>query len=278
MRLITGKHQGRSLFGVVRDDVVHDLSGGAWPDLATLLGAAAPDEIGAAAGAAPTVALGAVELDLPIPNPGRILCVGLNYHDHRAESAAKATSDHPTFFVRFASSLVPAGQPIVRPSASDAFDYEGELAVVIGRPCRAVSVADALEHVAGYSCFNDGSVRDYQRHSSQFTAGKNFDRSGSFGPWIVTADEFDASAAELTTVVSGDERQHAPIKDMIHSTAELVAYASIWTTLQPGDVIATGTPGGVGYARKPPALLQPGDTVDVTITGIGTLTNPVVAE
>jgi 2-keto-4-pentenoate hydratase/2-oxohepta-3-ene-1,7-dioic acid hydratase in catechol pathway len=279
MRLITGHHDGRTVFGEVRDGVVHDLGAdGRWPDLASALGATGPAELASAADAAPTVALDDVELDLPIPAPARILCVGLNYHDHRAESAAKVTSEHPTFFVRFASSLVPAGQPMVRPVASQAFDYEGELAVVIGRPCRAVSVADALDHLAGYSCFNDGSVRDYQRHSSQFTAGKNFDRSGSFGPWIVTADELDASTAELTTALNGNEVQHAPIKDMVHSTAELIAYASIWTTLQPGDVIATGTPGGVGYARTPPLLLQPGDMIEVTITGIGTLSNPIADE
>jgi 2-keto-4-pentenoate hydratase/2-oxohepta-3-ene-1,7-dioic acid hydratase in catechol pathway len=150
--------------------------------------------------------------------------------------------------------------------------------VVIGRAGRAIDVADALDHVGGYSCFQDGSVRDFQRHSSQFTAGKNFDRSGSFGPWLVTPDEIDPATAELSTTLNGQVLQQAPIKDMIHSVAELIAYASVWTTLEPGDVIATGTPGGVGYARTPPILLQPGDTVEVTITGIGTLTNPVVAE
>jgi 2-keto-4-pentenoate hydratase/2-oxohepta-3-ene-1,7-dioic acid hydratase in catechol pathway len=279
MRLVTGRTGGRTVFGPIRDGAVHDLSGaGLWADLANVLGQADLGQLATAADASPTIRLDELELDLPIPAPARILCVGLNYHDHRAESAARVTSDHPTFFVRFASSLVPAGQPIVRPSASDAFDYEGELAVIIGRPGRAIALDEALDHVGGYSCFMDGSIRDYQRHSSQFTAGKNFEQSGSFGPWIVTPEEFDAANAELTTTVDGREVQHAPIKDMIHSVAELIAYASIWTTLEPGDVIATGTPGGVGYARTPPLLLRPGDTVDVTITGIGTLTNPVVGE
>jgi 2-keto-4-pentenoate hydratase/2-oxohepta-3-ene-1,7-dioic acid hydratase in catechol pathway len=278
VRLISGHHAGRAVFGVVRNDRLHDLSGGQWAGVAEVLGSNDLAAVEAAADAAPTIALADVVLDLPVPAPARILCVGLNYHDHRAESAARVVSEHPTFFTRYVSSLVPAGEPLVRPSASDAFDYEGELAVVIGRPGRAISVGDALDHVGGYSGFQDGSIRDFQRHSSQFTAGKNFDRTGSFGPWVVTPDELDLGAAELTTTVNGQVLQHAPIKDMIHSVAELIAYASIWTTLGPGDVIATGTPGGVGYARNPPILLRPGDTVEVTITGIGTLSNPVVAE
>jgi 2-keto-4-pentenoate hydratase/2-oxohepta-3-ene-1,7-dioic acid hydratase in catechol pathway len=260
MRFITGQYAGRSLFGAVRGDSLHDLSGGLWAGVAELL-TTDPGAVADAVDRAPTVPRADITLDLPVTDPARILCVGLNYHDHRAESAAKATSEHPTFFTRYVSSLVPAGAPLVRPRASDVFDYEGELAVVIGEPGRAI-----------------GSIRDYQRHSSQFTAGKNFDRSGSFGPWIVTPDEVDLAAAELTTTVNGQEVQHAPIKDMIHSVAELIAYASIWTTLEPGDVIATGTPGGVGYARTPPLLLRPGDTVEVTITGVGTLTNPVIDE
>jgi 2-keto-4-pentenoate hydratase/2-oxohepta-3-ene-1,7-dioic acid hydratase in catechol pathway len=280
MRLITGHHGGRTVFGPIDDETLADLgAGGAWADLAELLGSEADaGTIAEASAEAPRLPLAEVELDLPIPAPRRILCVGLNYHDHRAESAAKVTSEHPTFFTRYVSSLVPHGAPLIRPRASDIFDYEGELAVVIGRPGRAISASDALDHVGGYSCFMDGSIRDYQRHSSQFTAGKNFDRSGSFGPWIVTPDELDAGRAELRTTVNGQEVQHAPIKDMIHPVAELIAYASIWTTLEPGDVIATGTPGGVGYARTPPLLLQPHDTVSVSITGVGTLTNPVADE
>lgn len=277
MRFVTGQIGSRTVFGEVRGDSLHDLSDGPWTGVRDLLAAGARD-VAAAADSAPTLPLSEVTIDLPIPDPRRILCVGLNYHDHRAESAAKVSSEHPTFFTRYVSSLVPADAPLVRPRASDVFDYEGELAVVIGRAGRAVTVTEALALVGGYACFMDGSIRDYQRHSSQFTAGKNFDRSGSFGPWIVTPDEVDLSAAELRTTVNGQEVQHAPIKDMIHSVAELIAYASIWTTLEPGDVIATGTPGGVGIARTPPLLLRPGDTVEVTITGVGTLTNPVVAE
>ena len=275
MRLITATRGGRRAFGPVVDGRLHDLTG-QWPDLQSAL-AAGVAAIEAAAVGAPSIAADDVTLDLPIPAPAKILCVGLNYQDHRAESAAPAGS-HPTIFTRYASSLVAPGQPLVRPAASDVFDYEGELAVVIGQRCRAVDVGDALHVVAGYSCFQDGSVRDYQRHSSQFIPGKNFDRSGSFGPSIITPDEFDAATATLTTTLNGQKVQHAPISDMIYSVAELIAYCSIWTTLEPGDVIATGTPGGVGYARKPPLLLQPGDTVEVSITGVGTLTNPVIAE
>jgi 2-keto-4-pentenoate hydratase/2-oxohepta-3-ene-1,7-dioic acid hydratase in catechol pathway len=275
MRLVTATSEGLRVFGPVIDNRLSDVSG-RWPDLRSALasGAAA---IEAAATNAPSIATDAIVLDLPIPEPAKILCVGLNYHDHRAESAAPAGS-HPTIFTRYASSLVAAGQPLVRPAASDVFDYEGELAVVIGKRCRAVPVDDALGVVAGYSCFQDGSVRDYQRHSTQFIAGKNFDRSGSFGPAIVTPDEFDATTATLTTTLNGQKVQHAPISDMIYSVAELIAYCSIWTTLEPGDVIATGTPGGVGYARKPPLLLKPGDVVEVSITSVGTLTNAIIAE
>ena len=279
MRFLSGQHGVRDVFGAVGDNGLHDLSAsGAWADLSHVLATTDLAVIGAAVAAAPVLPLAEVAIGLPIPNPKRILCVGLNYHDHRAESAAKVTSEHPTFFTRFVSSLVPAGVALERPKASDVFDYEGELAVVIGRPGRAIPVTDAMDHVGAYACFMDGSIRDYQRHSSQFTAGKNFERSGSFGPVLVTPDEVDLSAAELRTTVNGEEVQHAPLKDMIHSVAELIAYASIWTALEPGDVIATGTPGGVGYARTPPLLLRPGDTVEVTIGGVGTLTNPVIAE
>ena len=275
MRLATATHGSRLVFGPIVDDAIGDVSG-AWADLASAL-AAGPAAIGRAAASAPSVPLSAVTLALPIPAPARILCVGLNYHEHRAESAAKAGA-HPTIFTRYVTSLVPADQALVRPSASDVFDYEGELAVVIGRRCRAVPANEALAVVAGYSIFQDGSVRDYQRHSSQFIPGKNFDRSGSFGPWIVTPDEFDAATATLTTTLNGQKVQHAAIEDMIHPVSALIEYCSIWTTLEPGDVIATGTPGGVGYARTPPLLLKPGDHLEVTITGIGTLANSVVAE
>jgi 2-keto-4-pentenoate hydratase/2-oxohepta-3-ene-1,7-dioic acid hydratase in catechol pathway len=277
MRLSTVHVAGHTAFGPINGEVLHDVSG-TWPDLASAL-AAGTDAITKAAASAPTVALASAAYALPIPNPRRILCVGLNYAAHRAESSAPVSAtENPAIFVRFPSSLCGHEQPIVRPHVSTAFDYEGELAVVIGKTCRYVSEAEALNYVAGYSLFMDGTLRDYQRHTSQFTPGKSFEQSGGFGPTIVTPDEFDASTAQLTTTVSGIVRQDAPISDMIHSTAAIIAYCSQWTTLEPGDVIATGTPSGVGYARDPQVLLVPGDVVEVSITGLGTLRNHVIDE
>jgi 2-keto-4-pentenoate hydratase/2-oxohepta-3-ene-1,7-dioic acid hydratase in catechol pathway len=279
MRLSTVRIGDRPCFGVVDGDELHDLgASGRWPDLAAVL-AAPPADVAAAAEHAPTVPLTGARFEPPVPGPERILCVGLNYHAHRAESDQGSTAkDHPAIFVRFASSLVGHGQPLVRPRCSTAYDYEGELGVVIGTRCRAVPVADALGAVAGYTIVMEGTLRDYQRHSSQFTAGKTFDRSGAVGPWIATPDEVDLATAVLTTTVNGEERQRAPIADLIHGVAELIAYCSAFTTLEPGDLISTGTPGGVGYARTPPVWLVPGDVVAVSVTGVGTLTNPVVDE
>jgi 2-keto-4-pentenoate hydratase/2-oxohepta-3-ene-1,7-dioic acid hydratase in catechol pathway len=219
-----------------------------------------------------------VELLTPVPNPARIVCVGVNYADHAAESGrAPEASGHPVLFTRFASSLVAHGQPIERPAVSHQFDWEGELAVVIGRPAHLVERSAALDHVAGYSCFMDGTLRDWQRHTSQFTPGKNFDRSGAWGPWIVTADEIpDPGALELTTTIDGEVVQHASTAMMIHDVAAIVSYCSTFTTLEAGDVIATGTPAGVGFARTPQRWLEPGSGVSVTISSIGTLTNTVV--
>ena len=277
MRLATVRHAGRSLFGPVDDTTITDLSG-CWASLADALGDGL-EAIAAAAADAPRVALADVEFDLPIPRPERILCVGLNYHDHRKESAAAAQAGpRPTIFTRYRSSLVAQGQPIVRPHVSEIFDYEGELAVVIGRTARYVSADDALGYVAGYTIFQDGSVRDYQRHGGQFTPGKNFERSGSCGPWIVTADEFDLGTSTVTTRLNGQVMQHAPFTDLIFSVGQIIEYCSEFTTLEPGDIIATGTPGGVGYARTPPVLMQPGDVIEVEIDGIGVLSTPVVDE
>jgi 2-keto-4-pentenoate hydratase/2-oxohepta-3-ene-1,7-dioic acid hydratase in catechol pathway len=271
-----GVHEGPADTGVIRD-VTHLLPE---PDLAAVL--AAPDgleRLAGAAAAAPEVQPGAVAWLPPVVSPTKVLCIGVNYHAHRAEMGRGDDAPHPTVFVRWPSSLVGHGQPVVRPLESEAFDYEGELAVVIGRRGRRIAAADALDHVAGYSCFLDGSVRDWQRHTTQFTAGKNFDRSGAFGPWIVTADEVpDPGALRLRTTVDGEVLQDSGTDLLIASVPELIAYCSTFTTLEPGDVIATGTPGGVGSARTPPRWLRPGETVEVTIGGVGTLTNPVVAE
>ncbi len=236
-------------------------------------------------GQATAVAGGGVGQDLSkvtrlpvIPSPGKIFCVGLNYESHRIETG-RPESKYPTLFTRFASTLVADGAPLVRPRLSEKFDYEGELAVVIGKPGRHIAREDALGHVGGYSCFNDGSVRDFQRHTSQFTPGKNFDASGGFGPWLVTPDEIpDPTQLSLVTRVNGQTLQEARLDDLIFDVAHLISYISGFATLEPGDVISTGTPGGVGFVRKPPIYMQPGDQVTVTISAIGTLTNSVVAE
>lgn len=223
-------------------------------------------------------ALDAVELLPPVPDPARILCIGLNYAAHRDETGRPPT-EHPTVFVRFPSSLVGHGQPIVVPTESPSHDWEGELAVVIGREGRRIPEAEAFDHVAGYSCFNDGSIRDYQHHTSQFTAGKNFDRSGSFGPWVVTADAApDPTALRLVTRVDGEVVQDATTDLLLFPIPRLIAYLSTFTTLEPGDVIATGTPAGVGFRRDPPRFLRPGSVVEVEVGGVGTLVNPVVDE
>jgi 2-keto-4-pentenoate hydratase/2-oxohepta-3-ene-1,7-dioic acid hydratase in catechol pathway len=248
-----------------------------YDDLDAVLQAGALGELRDAGTSAIAIDLDDVQLVPPIVGP-RIFCIGINYRSH-SEEMGRAASDHPTVFVRFPSSLVGHGAPLLRPRASDRFDYEGELAVVIGRPGRRIARADSLDHVAGYACFNDGSVRDYQRHTSQFTAGKNFDRSGSFGPWLVTADEAgDPTALTLTTRLNGEVMQHSTTDLLIFDVAEIIEYLSEFTELRAGDIIATGTPGGVGVARDPAVFMQPGDTIEVDISGIGVLRNEIVQE
>lgn len=213
-----------------------------------------------------------------IPHPGRIICVGINFMPHILEMGREPPS-YPWLFVRWPDSQVGHGQPLVKPFASEKYDFEGELAVIIGKPARHVRAADALTYVAGYSCFMDGSVRDWQNHGSQFTPGKNFKSSGSFGPWLVTTDEIPNPATlNLETRLNGQLMQKAPLADLCFDVPALIEYCSTFAELQPGDVISTGTPGGVGFARKPPVWLQPGDTIEVAIDGIGVLENPVIAE
>jgi 2-keto-4-pentenoate hydratase/2-oxohepta-3-ene-1,7-dioic acid hydratase in catechol pathway len=216
-----------------------------------------------------------VELLPPVPDPGKIICVGLNYVDHRTESRRRPT-DHPTLFIRFSDSQVGHDQPVAFPANASFLDYEGELAVIVGRPGYRLDEADALDHVAGYACYNDLSVRDWQHHTSQFTAGKNFLGVGAFGPWMVTADEVDdLDGLRLETRVNGEVRQTATVKDMIFSVPELLAYITAFTPLDVGDVIVTGTPGGVGYFRDPPVSLAAGDVVEVEISGVGLLRTPL---
>jgi len=215
----------------------------------------------------------------PIQKPGKIICVGLNYIDHAAETGFE-TSGYPTLFARFSSSLVGHNAPVVRPNVSDQLDFEGELVAVIGKRGRHVLREDALAHIAGYSIFNDGSVRDYQFKTTQWTMGKNFDNSGAFGPVFVTADELPSGAKglRLETRLNGAVVQSASTGDMIFDVSALVSIISQAITLEPGDIIVTGTPSGVGVARTPKLFMKPGDVCEVEIEGIGTLTNHIVTE
>jgi len=214
----------------------------------------------------------------PIPDPDKIFCVGLNYVTHIKEGG-RETPKKPIIFTRTPSSQVGHNESVIRPKASETFDYEGELAVVIGARCRHVPKAQAKDVIAGFSCYNEGSVREFQRHTAQFTPGKNFWRSGAFGPWIVTPEEMgDVSRQTLMTRLNGKEVQHATIDDLLFDVPALIEYCSTFTELLPGDVIVTGTTGGVGAYHTPPLWLKPGDTVEVEISGIGTLRNKVAAE
>lgn len=278
MRFASALHNGRMVFGRVDDESLYDVSA-SFSDPAAALTLTADGAVACAAASGPSIPLADLRLVPPVPKPDRILCIGVNYAAHRAESDRPSDSAYPTVFTRFPSSVVGHDEPIVRPRVSDRFDYEGELAVVIGRTGRYISAGDALAHVAGYTCFNDGTLRDYQRHTAQFVPGKTFDRSGSCGPWVVTTDEIpDPSALHLRTLLNGEEMQSAPTSNLIHDVVALIVYCSEFTTLEPGDLIVTGTPGGVGYARTPPVFMQPEDVVEVQITGIGTLRNRVVDE
>ena len=240
---------------------------GALPAAAAALSAGAP------------IDLDAISFGLPIASPRKILCVGLNYADHSAESGFQPP-DYPTVFGRFTSSLVPHRDDLVQPTVSTAFDYEGELVAVIGKGGRNIPEERALEHVAGYSLFNDGSVRDYQMRTPQWTIGKNFDGTGGFGPYLVTADELPPGAAglRLVTRLNGEIVQDASTDDLLFSVARLVSLLSATMTLEPGDLIVTGTPSGVGFARKPPLFMKPGDICEVEVEGVGCLVNPVVGE
>ena len=274
MKLVSFTHGGRAGFDALQGDQVEVLSTSGAPDLKSAL-AAGLARTGSGQG---RIALADVILAPPIPNPGKIFCVGLNYLEHREETGRSATA-HPTIFTRFADTQTPHGAPLICPRESGKFDYEGELAVIIGKPGRRIAEKDALSHVAGYACYNDGSVRDWQNHTAQFTPGKNFPATGGFGPWMVTADELpDPTVMSATTRLNGQVVQHASCADMIFSIPRVIAYISAFTPLSPGDVISTGTPGGVGARRDPPRWMKPGDVVEVDIAGVGVLTNPVVAD
>ena len=279
MKLATYSHQGRTGYGAVFGDGLVDLSrrlGGRFPDVRSLFAGNGIEEARKAAeGQKPDLRLADVALLPPIPNPGKLFCIGLNYEAHRQETKRDKT-EAPAVFVRFPESVVGHGQPMLRPRESQKYDYEGEIALVIGRTGRRIAEKDAWDYIGGYSCFNDGSVRDWQNATTQWTAGKNFRASGAFGPWIVTADEI-APGTEITlrTRLNGQEMQSTNTGLLIHSIPRIVAHLSTWAQLEPGDVIASGTPGGVGSRREPPVWMKAGDVVEVEVGGVGVLRNPI---
>ena len=280
MKLASFTSAGRAAWGVVEGDMVADVS--AKSGLATLRQAlACPDAaavIASAAGVAPRVPLSSIVLGPVLPDPDKIICVGLNYENHRKETGRDEVA-HPTIFTRFANSQIGHGAPMIRPRVSTHFDFEGELAIVIGTPGRHIAKQEAFAHVAGYACYNDGSVRDWQRHTIQFTPGKNFMATGAFGPYLVTPDEVGPLAKlRLMTRLNGVTVQETTLGDMIFDIPTIIAYCSTFTRLEIGDVIVTGTPGGVGAKRTPPLWMKPGDIVEVEIDRVGLLTNPVIDE
>lgn len=282
MKLASYLNKGRASFGVVVDGGIIDLveaSGGRHRSLKDILEPAQLAEVSALIkGRKPDLPLEDATFLPVIPDPGKIWCCGLNYHEHVQETQREVT-EQPTFFLRVADSQVAHGQPIVRPRISTQLDYEGEIAVIIGRGGRHISEADAAEHVAGYAPYNDGTVRDWQRHTSQWVPGKNFWRTGGFGPWMVTSDDIPfGTVMSLTTRLNGQVMQHATTDMLIHSIARQIAYVSTIAPLAPGDVIVTGTPGGVGARRQPPVWMRPGDVVEIEVGHVGTLRNVIADE
>ncbi len=275
MRLMSFEADGKASWGVVDGDAVVDLGSRAPTLRAALTGlpGLAQDTAGL-----PRHKLSSVTYLPTIPDPDKIICIGLNYLTHILEGG-RPKPEKPTIFTRWANSQVGHDQAIVRPRASETLDFEAELAVVIGKACRHVPEADAMDVIAGYSCYNDGSVREWQRHSSQFGPGKNFPKTGGFGPYLVTPDEAgDVTQASLVCRLNGEEMQRATTDDLVFTIPHLIHYCSTFTELVPGDVIITGTTGGVGAYRTPPVWMKPGDVVEVEIGGVGLLRNTVVQE
>jgi 2-keto-4-pentenoate hydratase/2-oxohepta-3-ene-1,7-dioic acid hydratase in catechol pathway len=279
MKLASYVADGKECFGVVTGDGVVTLNQrlGRYADLRAALADNAQAEMRKAVeGAKPDHKLADIKWLPPIPNPEKILCAGINYRSHAAETGRELPKQ-PSMFIRFTNTLVGHEGELIRPTVSDNFDFEGEFALVIGRGGRHIPAARALDHVAGYTCFVDGSVRDYQKFS--VTSGKNFPGTGPIGPWIVTSDEIpDPTRLTLTTRLNGTEVQKSGTDLLIYSVPQIIAFCSDFTPLAPGDVIATGTPEGVGHRRTPPLWMKPGDVLEVEITGIGTLRSRVVDE
>jgi len=281
MKFASFRVSGRTSWGIITGETIADLGaalGSRLPDLKSAIAEDALSGLDGHIAGAERYPLSAIEFLPVIPNPDKIICIGLNYETHRKETG-RSEVEHPTIFARYANSQIGHGANLIRPRVSTDLDFEGELAVIIGKPGRYISRADAFDHVAGYACYNDGSVRDFQRHTHQFTPGKNFPGTGAFGPWLVTPDELgDLGSLRLQTRVNGQVVQDAKIEQMIFDIPQQIEYSSVFTRLEPGDVIASGTPGGVGAKRQPPLWLKPGDIVEVEIDKVGLLRNAVADE
>lgn len=279
MRFISYSQEGINSWGALEGDKIFDLSNVASSLMSAIASSSLPQSFDDIEKDEFNLAPGDVTLLPPIPEPRRIICVGQNYAAHRNEMNGAKTSN-PLIFTRFPSSIVGHNDILIKPPESEQFDFEGELAVIIGSSGRRIAPENALSHIAGYSCFMDGSIRDYQIHTTQYIPGKNFDRSGSFGPSILSADEIPNpnSGLSLQTRLNGELVQQTTTDLMIFDIPTVIAYLSTFTTLEPGDVIASGTPGGVGYKREPQLFMKPGDKIEVEIENIATLTNFIIAE
>ena len=278
MKLATFKTAQGASYGIVTGKGIVDLRrflGNQYPDLKSLIEGNAFDQAKKHVGEKPDYQESDITWLPVIPNPDKIFCVGLNYQDHVVETGRDNT-ENPAIFVRFPESQLGHKQPMIRPRESTQLDYEAEIAIVIGKAGRRISQKDAWEYVCGYSCYNDGSVRDYQRHTTQWTSGKNFSQTGAFGPWMVTADEIPpGTRMTLSCRLNGERMQHATTEQMIFKIPKIIEYCSTFTTLVPGDVIVTGTPGGVGSRRTPPIWMKPGDKVEIEIDKVGILENSI---
>jgi 2-keto-4-pentenoate hydratase/2-oxohepta-3-ene-1,7-dioic acid hydratase in catechol pathway len=283
MKLLTFARNGRTSYGIVTDGGVIDAGarlGAALPDLQAVLAADALGRVAALATRTPDVSLDAVKILKPIPGPGKIICVGVNYMGRNAEyKDGVDLPPHPSLFLRVPDSFVAHLEPLVRPPESNQLDYEGEIAIVIGRSGRRIPREAALSHIAGYTICDEGTVRDWCRHGKfNVTAGKNFARSGSLGPFMVTSDEAGPGPLRILTRVNGEVRQDATTEQMIFSISALISYISTFCAFEPGDIVVTGTPTGAGVRFDPPRFLVPGDRVDVEVSGLGMLSNSVVDE
>ncbi|MDV4168531.1 fumarylacetoacetate hydrolase family protein [Rhodovulum sp. FJ3] len=279
MKLCSFTKNGTASYGLVTEAGIVDLGARfAAPTLRDFLASGDLTAAAALSGEAADFAFDDVTHDPVIPNPDKIICVGLNYHAHIEETGREETPN-PVLFARYAGSQIGHNQPLIKPLESDKFDYEGEVAVIVGKEGRRISEADALDYVAGYAPYNDGSVRDWQKHTHQFMPGKTFAGTGGFGPWMVTADEIeDHTKMRLQTRLNGETVQDTTLDMLVCSIPRLISYCSTILPLLPGDVIVSGTPGGVGARRNPPLFMKDGDVCEVEVSGVGILRNPVQAE